>query len=385
MDDKKVEENEVGDVDVSTEGGPPQSMRLMADFVEKTRVCSENEEQQRRVGFVLFEEPYDEWYLFCHFFQHSKNGPAYLINPEGSTVLEGIFERDEIEGRVVVRKPFTNLFMDSPPVFFGALTAYSEDGALVIVTNCEKSIPNQRCIPKDYPVSHHMHYFHYANGDEFRVYHSNTKPEPILNILDFSKYPCLEHLVIGSFLFARIRHVFLFGMPNLETFQVGKQSFTESHFCYVWDYFDFPFEEEHYMRIKSQQRKLILMSLPKLSTIEIGQRSFADFTTFLIDDCSRLASVSLGDDANLNGSYSFYQCNEWILHNLPSLQSLVIKGSSVFSECSSFKLSNLPQFVSMYIDSRNCFPKCGPLPQSIHISNLPLFDISMCTMGSRTQ
>ena len=79
--------------------------------------------------------------------------------------------------------------------------------------------------------------------------------------LDLSGFPCVKELKIGGFAFMYVNELKLDGLKELESVEIGKNSFT---------------------RIKSgcepQNRRFCLKNCPKLKSLKMGRFSLSDYS-----------------------------------------------------------------------------------------------------------
>ena len=105
--------------------------------------------------------------------------------------------------------------------------------------------------------------------------------------LDLSGFPCVKELKIGGFAFMYVNELKLDGLKELESVEIGKNSFT---------------------RIKSgcepQNRRFCLKNCPKLKSLKMGRFYFSDYSVCTIENMDALETIEMGE---LNeDSYNFY-------------------------------------------------------------------------------
>ena len=105
--------------------------------------------------------------------------------------------------------------------------------------------------------------------------------------LDLSGFPCVKELKIGGFAFMYVNELKLDGLKELESVEIGKNSFT---------------------RIKSgcepQNRRFCLKNCPKLKSLKMGRYSFSDYSVIEIETVNALEVIEMGAVGQLG--YSFY-------------------------------------------------------------------------------
>ena len=114
-----------------------------------------------------------------------------------------------------------------------------------------------------------------------------------VTVFDLSVYPKLKTLKIGSESFEFIEELKLIGLSELESVEIGKNSFTK----YMNGYDIKPDPNRHFY----------LKNCPKLKSLKIGSYSFSDYTVIEIENVDVLEVIEMGD---LNeDSSSFYSAS----------------------------------------------------------------------------
>ena len=108
------------------------------------------------------------------------------------------------------------------------------------------------------------------------------------SVLDMSVYRGLKRLEIGDSNFENVRGLRLIGLSELESVEIGMNSFTKKKNSYGND----------------PNRHFYLKDCPKLKSLKIGRYSFSDYTVIEIENVDALESIEIGD---LNEkSFNFY-------------------------------------------------------------------------------
>ena len=128
---------------------------------------------------------------------------------------------------------------------------------------------------------------------------SRVCPFENATVFDLSVYPKLKTLKIGSDSFEYVEELKLIGLSELESVEIGKNSFTQCKGGYDND----------------PNRHFYLKNCPKLKSLKIGSYSFSDYTVCEIENVPALETVEIGDLHE--DSYNFYYA------------SLELKGGSI--------------------------------------------------------
>ena len=107
---------------------------------------------------------------------------------------------------------------------------------------------------------------------------SNTCNEESVIELDLSKYPKLKSVTIGDECFEYVDEVKLIGLSELESVEIGMNSFTKKKNSTKND----------------PNRHFYLKNCPKLKSLKIGSLSFADYTVCEIENVDALEDVCIG-------------------------------------------------------------------------------------------
>ena len=106
---------------------------------------------------------------------------------------------------------------------------------------------------------------------------------PEFNVLDLTRFSKLESLVIGDNCFSYVEEVKLIGLNELESVEIGMNSFTQ----HKNDAGNDP------------NRHFYLKDCPSLKSLRMGRNSFSDYTVCEIENVNALETIEMGE---LNGS-----------------------------------------------------------------------------------
>ena len=132
---------------------------------------------------------------------------------------------------------------------------------------------------------------------------TNACPFENATVFDLSVYPKLKTLKIGSESFEFIEELKLIGLSELESVEIGKNSFTK----YMNGYDIKPDPNRHFY----------LKNCPKLKSLKIGSYSFSDYTVIEIENVDVLEVIEMGD-LNEDSSSFYYASLELksiLIHN----------------------------------------------------------------------
>ena len=107
-------------------------------------------------------------------------------------------------------------------------------------------------------------------------------------VMDLSKFKNLKSVVIGDECFMNVKETRLTGLSELESVEIGMNSFTQHKNDYGYDSF----------------RHFYMKNCPKLKSLKMGRYSFSDYTVIEIENVDALEVIEMG---YLNeDSYNFY-------------------------------------------------------------------------------
>ena len=111
-------------------------------------------------------------------------------------------------------------------------------------------------------------------------------------VLDLSRFGELVELKIGDECFESVNEVKLIGLSELESVEIGMNSFTK--FKNIW-----------YGIRPDPNRHFSLMNCPKLKSLKMGRYSFSDYSVCEIENVDALEVIEMGDlDENSSNFYN---------------------------------------------------------------------------------
>ena len=117
----------------------------------------------------------------------------------------------------------------------------------------------------------------------------NAVGVPDFSVLDLTRFSKLESLVIGDNCFSYVTEVKMVGLSELESVEIGMNSFTQ----HKNDYGNDP------------NRHFYLKNCPKLKSLKTGRYSFSDYTVCEIENVDALEVIEMGDlNEESNNFYS---------------------------------------------------------------------------------
>ena len=112
-----------------------------------------------------------------------------------------------------------------------------------------------------------------------------------LTELDLRGFVNLRELKVGNECFENVDEVKLIGLSELESVEIGENSFTRHKNSYGND----------------PNRHFYLKNCPKLKSLKMGRYAFSDYTVIEIENVNALETIVMGNAINLNAeSYNFY-------------------------------------------------------------------------------
>ena len=100
-----------------------------------------------------------------------------------------------------------------------------------------------------------------------------------VTVFDLSVYPKLETLRIGDSCFGNVNKLKLIGLSELESVEIGMNSFTKKKNSYGND----------------PNRHFYLKNCPKLKSLKMGRFSFSDYTVCEIENVDALEMIEMGE------------------------------------------------------------------------------------------
>ena len=121
---------------------------------------------------------------------------------------------------------------------------------------------------------------------------------------DFSRFACLQSLVIGENSFGSVKRFRLEGMPELRSLKIGSESFTGLKKQCWQDNIDFS-QSKSFDALKS----FYILNCDLLESIEIGIYCFCDFAgEFELRNLPSLQSIKFGDMHNPSFNFCGASC-----------------------------------------------------------------------------
>ena len=112
-----------------------------------------------------------------------------------------------------------------------------------------------------------------------------------VNALDLSQYKSLKRIVIGDDAFVNVNEVKMIGLRELESVEIGMNSFTRKKSSYGND----------------PNRRFYLKDCSSLRQLTIDSYSFSDYSVIEIENVNSLETIEIGE---MNGeSCSFYHAS----------------------------------------------------------------------------
>ena len=122
----------------------------------------------------------------------------------------------------------------------------------------------------------------------------NCGNDASLTVLDLSRFQYLKELVVGNESFMYVNELKLIGLSELESVEIGMNSFTRSKNGYGQD----------------PNRHFYLKNCPMLKSLKMGRYSFSDYTVIEIENVNALEAIEMGNANNLEAeSYNFHSAS----------------------------------------------------------------------------
>ena len=113
--------------------------------------------------------------------------------------------------------------------------------------------------------------------------------DPSFTVLDLTRFTNVRRIVIGHDAFMYVEEVKLIGLSELESVEIGMNSFTKKKNSYGND----------------PNRHFYLKNCPKLKSLKIGRYSFSDYTVIEIENVDALEVIEMGElNEESNNFYS---------------------------------------------------------------------------------
>ena len=112
--------------------------------------------------------------------------------------------------------------------------------------------------------------------------------DPSFTVLDLTRFTSVRRIVIGHDAFMYVDEVKLIGLNELESVEIGMNSFTKKKNSYG----------------NGPNRHFYLKNCPKLKSLKMGCYSFSDYTVIEIENVDALEVIEMGELDDY--SYVFY-------------------------------------------------------------------------------
>ena len=113
--------------------------------------------------------------------------------------------------------------------------------------------------------------------------------DPSFTVLDLRRFTNVRRIVIGHDAFMYVEEVKMIGLSELESVEIGMNSFTQYKNGYGQD----------------PNRHFYLKNCPKLRSLKMGRYSFSDYTVIEIENVDALEMIEMGDlNEESNNFYS---------------------------------------------------------------------------------
>ena len=120
---------------------------------------------------------------------------------------------------------------------------------------------------------------------------------PFANVttFDLSVYPRLKSLSVGGNAFKYVNELIIIGLSELESVEIGKNSFTQHKNDYGYD----------------PNRHFYLKNCPKLKSLKMGHHSFSDYSVIEIENVDALEVIEMGGS---NFYYASLELKSILIH-----------------------------------------------------------------------
>ena len=129
----------------------------------------------------------------------------------------------------------------------------------------------------------------------------NAVGVPDFSVLDLTRFSKLESLVIGDNCFSYVTEVKMVGLSELESVEIGMNSFTQHKNDYGND----------------SNRHFYVKNSPKLKSLKIGLFSFSDYTVCEIENVDALEAIEMGElnEESYNFAYASLELKSILIHS----------------------------------------------------------------------
>ena len=138
------------------------------------------------------------------------------------------------------------------------------------------------------------------NSNTTHITIDNGVNDPSYTALSVSRFSNLKRFVIGNHCFSYVSSVDLIGLSELESVEIGMNSFTKEKNWYGND----------------PNRHFYLKNCPKLKSLKMGRYSFSDYTVIEIENVDALEVIEIGDlnEWSFNFWYASLELKSTLIH-----------------------------------------------------------------------
>ena len=130
---------------------------------------------------------------------------------------------------------------------------------------------------------------------------NNSLNDASLTVLDLTRFRRLKKIVIGDACFKYVDEVKLIGLSELESVEIGMNSFTKKKNSTKND----------------PNRHFYLKNCPKLKSLKVGRYSFSDYTVIEIESVDALETIEMGElnEKSFNFFYASLELKSILIHS----------------------------------------------------------------------
>ena len=138
--------------------------------------------------------------------------------------------------------------------------------------------------------------------NETEIIVDNGVSEPDSTELDLSRFYMLKRLVIGDHCFSYVEKVKLIGLAELESVEIGENSFTQQK--------NGGYESD-------PNRHFYLKNCPNLKSLKMGQFSFSYYSVIEIENVDALEVIEMGDlnEVSVNFALASLELKSVLFHS----------------------------------------------------------------------
>ena len=130
---------------------------------------------------------------------------------------------------------------------------------------------------------------------------NNGISEPIITVLDLTRFFQLKSLVVGHHCFSYVQTVIICELNALESVEIGENSFTKQKNGAGYN----------------PDRHFYLKNCPKLKSLKIGRHSFSDYGVIEIENVDALEVIEMGElnKVSYNFRYASLELKSSLIHS----------------------------------------------------------------------